>query len=130
MNVPLIPASWGELWDKITILQIKTHQFRTDASRTNALHELKLLSELAGPPSQVIAHFLVSLLAVNLRLWCIEDRLREHEAAGEFGPTFVALARSVYFENDERGRLKAEVNRLLKSRLVEEKQYSEYGQSL
>jgi hypothetical protein len=66
------------------------------------------------------------LLAVNTRLWRIEDAIRTKEAAGDFGPDFVALARAVYRENDERGRIKLALNRLLRSALVEEKQYSAY----
>jgi hypothetical protein len=61
---------------------------------------------------------------VNQRLWGIEDAVREKEATGDFGPEFVALARSVYRENDERARLKREINQLLNSVLVEEKEYS------
>ena len=67
-----------------------------------------------------------ALVAVMTRLWRIEDLIREKEAAGDFGPGFIALARAVYFENDERGRIKQEVNRMLRSALVEEKQYASY----
>jgi hypothetical protein len=60
------------------------------------------------------------------RLWRIEDLIREKEAAGDFGPGFVALARAVYRESDERGRVKQAINRVLASAMVEEKQYSAY----
>jgi hypothetical protein len=63
---------------------------------------------------------------VNQRLWSIEDRIREKDAKGDFGEEFVALARSVYRENDERGRIKQAINTLLGSVLVEVKQYSAY----
>ncbi len=72
---------------------------------------------------------LSGLLSVNLRLWRIEDLIREREAADDFGPAFIALARSVYHENDERGRIKAAINRVMGSDVVEEKQYSPYGQA-
>jgi hypothetical protein len=74
-----------------------------------------------------MAHLRWALLAVNTRLWAIEDRIREMEAAGAFGPAFVALARSVYHENDERGRIKRAINLALGSEVVEEKQYPAYG---
>jgi hypothetical protein len=124
---PLAPVSWGELWDKITILRIKVSRLRSDIARTNAERELRLLEEVAGTPAANLLPLLAALLAVNTRLWCIEDLIREKEAAGDFGAEFVRLARSVYQENDERGRIKADLNRRLNSLVVEEKQYSPYG---
>ena len=73
-----------------------------------------------------MAELLDDLRAVNMRLWRIEDEIREHERACDFGPGFVALARAVYHENDERGRIKRALNQALGSALVEEKQYSAY----
>ena len=127
--MPLVPVSWGEVWDKITILEIKTRRLRDPSAQAHAAHELALLREAAGVPPAEIAVPLSSLRAVNARLWRIEDLIREREAAGDFGPGFIALARSVYRENDERGRIKAELNRRLRSEVVEEKQYSAYGPS-
>lgn len=124
---PTIPVSWGELLDKITILEIKTHRLRASDARANAARELALLRQAADAAGPSIEVWRWALLAVNTRLWRIEDRLREKEAAGDFGPGFVALARTVYHENDERGRLKAALNRLLQSAVVEEKQYPRYG---
>jgi hypothetical protein len=69
---------------------------------------------------------MAALRAVNTRLWRIEDLIREKDAANDFGTSFVALARSVYHENDERGRIKQALNQRLGSALVEEKQYSAY----
>jgi hypothetical protein len=125
MSTPLIPISWGELLDKISILAIKVDRLRSADARANAQRELALLRGAAGDVGRV-AELEAALLAVNMRLWRIEDLIREKEAAGDFGPGFVALARSVYRENDERGRIKAAINRALGSVLVEEKQYAEY----
>jgi HAMP domain-containing protein len=125
MTSPAIPVSWGELLDKIAILQIKSQRLRAPAARANAAHELALLRQ-AGTHPQPMPELEVALLAANTRLWRIEDLIREKEAAGDFGPAFVALARAVYHENDERGRIKQAINRLLQSALVEEKQYSQY----
>lgn len=129
MSAPLVPVSWGELWDKIAILRIKAGRLRNPAAQANAAHELTLLIAVAGKPPPAIAPMLSGLLNVNLRLWRIEDLIREREAARDFGPAFTALARSVYHENDERGRIKAAINRVMGSDVVEEKQYSPYGQT-
>jgi predicted DCC family thiol-disulfide oxidoreductase YuxK len=125
MTMPSIPVSWGELLDKITILEIKTHRLRDGASVANAAHELALLRQAAGVLVGVAA-LVDGLRAVNTRLWRIEDLIREQERAGNFGPRFVALARAVYHENDERGRIKRALNQAMGSALVEEKQYSGY----
>jgi Family of unknown function (DUF6165) len=122
---PVVPVSWGELLDKIAILMIKVERLRGPEARVNAARELTVLRAAAGGVLGVEA-LTAALLAVNTRLWRIEDLIREKEAAGDFGPGFVALARSVYRENDERGRIKAAINRTLRSALVEEKQYAGY----
>jgi intein/homing endonuclease len=67
-----------------------------------------------------------ALKRANEKLWTIEDRIREKEASRSFDQEFIELARSVYRNNDERGRLKRDINLLLNSELVEEKQYSAY----
>ncbi len=125
MSMPQIPVSWGELLDKIAILEIKTDRIRNETARANAAQELALLRDVAGAPKG-IAELMAALRAVNLRLWRIEDRIREHESAADFGPGFIALARAVYHENDERGRIKRALNQALGSALVEEKHYSGY----
>jgi hypothetical protein len=125
MNSPLIPVSWGELLDKIAILTIKVERLRGFEARANAARELGLLQAAAGG-ARGVPELEAALLAVNIRLWRIEDLIRERDAAGDFGPSFVALARAVYRENDERGRIKAAINRVLDSALVEEKQYAGY----
>jgi hypothetical protein len=125
MTAPMIPVSWGELLDKITILEIKTERLRDPGAAANAARELALLCDVMGDTTSVEV-LRTALLAVNTRLWRIEDLIRDKERAGDFGPGFVALARSVYRENDERGRIKQAVNRVLRSTLVEEKQYARY----
>jgi hypothetical protein len=121
----MIPVSWGELLDKISILEIKVNRLYSADARANAARELALLHRAAGSPPGV-AELRFALLAVNTRLWWIEDQIRRKEAEADFGPAFVALARSVYRENDERGRIKQALNRVLHSPLVEEKQYPAY----
>jgi len=125
MSTPTIPVSWGELLDKIAILEIKTNRLRAPEARASAAAELRLLRQAASDAPDTAA-LAAALLAVNTRLWRIEDLIREKEAAGDFGPGFIALARAVYYENDERGRIKQALNQQLRSALVEQKQYAAY----
>ena len=128
-DAPLVPISWGELIDKITILEIKRDRLRDSGAVENTVRELAALCDVLAaldPAPAGLAEARAALGVVNSRLWEIEDAIREHEARGDFGKSFVALARSVYRENDERGRLKRTINLLLGSRFVEEKQYAAY----
>jgi hypothetical protein len=129
MPDPIVPVSWGELLDKVAILEIKRARLRSPAAVANTERELAALAPaltMLEPALAGLADLRVALTAVNQRLWIIEDQIREKDAQGDFGPVFVALARSVYRENDERGRIKRAINTMLGSGLVEEKQYSAY----
>ncbi len=126
----LIPVSWGELLDKITILQIKSERMKDAAKLANVRGELELLERVrdrqaAGPEG--LAGLVAELRAVNERLWEIEDAIRGCERRRDFGEEFVELARSVYFTNDRRADLKYRINRLLGSQVVEEKSYAPYA---
>ncbi len=129
MTTPLAPVSWGELLDKIAILEIKAERIAAPAALANVKNELAKLNtvaaEVAGRGAELTA-LRADLKRINETLWEIEDDIRAKEAAGEFDARFIALARAVYQSNDERGRLKREVNRVLGSGLVEEKQYTAY----
>lgn len=120
---PMAPVSWGELLDKITILEIKAERITAAPARANVGRELQLLRQVAAPvmAQPGLAPLLDDLRRVNAALWRIEDDIRAKEAAGDFGAGFVELARSVYLTNDERSALKRQVNALLRSELVEEK---------
>jgi hypothetical protein len=125
---PAVQISWGELIDKITILEIKSERLTAQQALQNVRHELAALSRpLEGieiPPN--LSYLRSKLRDINERLWQIEDSIRDKEARKEFDQEFIDLARSVYITNDERGRIKREINALLKSRLIEEKQYTPY----
>lgn len=127
-DMPYVPVSWGELLDKIVILEIKTKRLTSSQARANAARELALLGEIAHPvmASGQAAAPMARLKLVNQALWDIEDRIRDHERAGDFGPGFVELARSIYRHNDQRGALKREINLALGSALIEEKSYKPY----
>jgi hypothetical protein len=129
MTDPVIPVSWGELLDKVAILEIKRSRLRAPGAVAHVENELAALTPALAkldPGPAGLAELRSALAAVNQRLWTIEDRIREKDALGDFGAEFVALARSVYRENDERGRIKQAINSLLGSGIVEEKQYSVY----
>ena len=121
------PCSLGELIDKITILRIKAERIGQAEKLANVERELMLLERLAGEDctsGRPIDLLTDQLAAVNRRLWTIEDAIRACEREGDFGPRFVALARSVYCENDTRAAIKRAINTLAGSALVEEKSYA------
>ncbi|MET0252012.1 MAG: DUF6165 family protein [Novosphingobium sp.] len=124
-----MPVSWGELIDKITILRIKRERVGSDEARANVTRELALLERIAaGRMSDVgVVHWVRQLQTVNEALWEVEDAIREHEAAGDFGPSFIDLARSVYRNNDLRAAIKRKINQQLGSALIEEKSYRGAG---
>jgi hypothetical protein len=123
-----VPVSWGELLDKIAILQIKHDRIRNAVARANVARELGLLLGVAAEQLRrpVLAAPIARLRAVNEQLWEIEDSIRECEAANDFGPRFVHLARSVYRQNDLRSAIKREINEACGSALVEEKSYARW----
>lgn len=129
LETPVVKVSWGELFDKITILRIKTRRLTAPEKIRNAAHELAVLeaaTDVIGPLSPDLAEAVDDLTAVNEDLWVIEDDIRDCERAKDFGPRFVELARSVYVRNDERAAVKRRINDLLESEIVEEKSYAAY----
>ncbi len=129
MNTPLIPISWGELFDKITILQIKLENLQ----EKNALKNVKLEhDQLFSIFNQfflenTIANELINdLKLINQKLWNIEDLIRDKERNKIFDEKFIELARKVYFTNDERSRIKRSINETFGSEIVEEKSYADY----
>lgn len=130
MSLIQVPVSYGELIDKITILEIKSERISDAAKLANVREELDMLNAtwLRDEASSTdIGDERARLKAVNEALWAIEDHIRLKEKAQAFDAEFVELARSVYFRNDERARVKREINLKLGSQLVEEKSYQDYG---
>lgn len=125
----LAPISLGEAADKITILTIKSERIADTAKLANIRRELALLSqsffaEIArGPEFDAL---FARLKAINEALWRIEDDIRECEARGDFGETFIRLARAVYKTNDERAAVKRAIDALLGSEIREEKSYASH----
>ena len=124
-QTPLVPVSWGELLDKISILEIKAERITSAAAVANVRSELSLLSASAAPLATHpgLGEWKRALKEVNEALWDIEDRIREKEAEAKFDAAFIELARSVYVNNDRRARIKREINLAVGSQLIEEKSY-------
>lgn len=129
MNSPMVPISWGELFDKITILQIKLENLNSKSALKNVKREHSQLFAIFDKyyVEDIVANeLLVKLRQINQKLWNIEDSIRNKERVQLFDDQFIELARSVYFTNDERSRIKKTINNTFGSELVEEKSYSAY----
>ncbi len=125
----MIPVSWGELFDKLTILQIKVQRMRDPAKINNVRKELTELEKVlhtAEPLAAGVIEAMDELRLANSKLWDIEDEIRDCERAKRFDDEFVRLARAVYYTNDDRAALKKRINLLMGSELVEEKSYASY----
>ncbi len=125
----MVPVSPGEVIDKLTILELKSERIADPARLANVRHELSVLARVAAvlPGGADLAALRAELAAINATLWRIEDDIRLSEARRDFGPDFVALARSVYRTNDQRAEVKRRINLLLGSALIEEKSYADAG---
>ena len=125
----LVPIAPGELLDKISILEIKAERITHTEALANVQHELELLTELWRKTSLENAHIAelrAQLKHINEQLWQIEDDIRDCERDGDFGETFIELARAVYKTNDRRAVIKKQINMKLGSAIVEEKSYQDY----
>tara|TARA_B100000989_G_scaffold271430_1_gene228198 strand:+ start:126 stop:515 length:390 start_codon:yes stop_codon:yes gene_type:complete len=123
------PISVGELFDKITILEIKRVKIKDKNKLTHVKKELKLLKNIVNKKNinkRKISKIINQLKNVNIRLWNVEDKLRVYEKNKSFESEFVALARKVYFMNDKRAKLKNEINLRTNSQINEVKSYEKY----
>lgn len=130
MSVLSLPASFGEAADKLSILEIKRERIADPAKRANVEAELQLVSRALAERAKTVEAFdalFARLKATNERLWDIEEAIRAHERRADFGKAFVQLARAVYQINDERTRMKREIDLLFGSPILEEKSYVDHG---
>jgi hypothetical protein len=128
-STPLIPVSWGELIDKITILEIKRINIKQPNALANIDKELYFLTDILknhSNVSELTKDFKLQLLDVNKLLWQIEDDIRGKEIKQEFDIEFIELARKVYRLNDLRAKVKKTINQILNSELFEEKSYKNF----
>ena len=126
----LVEVPLGDVVDRVTILLLKERHLSDEGALANVRRELTALGQAwrgeGHAPMQRLPQW-AELSEVNGALWSVEDALREHEVEGDFGPEFVALARSVYQLNDRRAALKRAISLSLGSQLVEEKSYAGTG---
>ena len=122
------PISLGELVDKISILIIKKKNISDLIKLEHVIKELEFLKKTLKEyiSEDKIIKYIDKLININSKLWKIEDDIRECERKKIFDQTFIDLARSVYFTNDERANVKNDINKAFGSELVEVKSYEEY----
>jgi|TARA_B110000305_G_scaffold223254_1_gene267634 hypothetical protein len=123
-----ISVSVGEIFDKITILQIKQNKITDKEKLINVETELFEIKNIVNHYNndEVVNLLVRNLKNVNLQLWEIEDKIRIKESQKEFDKEFIELARSVYIVNDKRAKIKKDINLKTNSHLVEEKSYTSY----
>lgn len=123
------PISLGELLDKISILQIKKSNIKDNEKLKLIIEELTLLEKKLHDvfsDNINIKEYVDKFFIINSKLWAIEDHIRDCEKQKKFDQKFIELARSIYFTNDERSKLKLEINQKFGSKIVEVKSYSNY----
>jgi len=126
----LVPVSPGEVLDKITILEIKSERMSDADKLANVRSELALLQDSwskAVDEDDVVRDLHRELKEVNEALWEIEDAIRDKERLKDFDQAFIKLARSVYYTNDRRSKVKKQLNLHLGSQITEEKSYQDYS---
>ena len=126
----LAEISVGELYDKITILNIKLKKINDPKKLKNIKIELDTLLEQSNKinlkDDKTLKKYVEKLQDINEELWDIENNKRECEANKEFGDIFIKISREVHFKNDIRASIKKEINLLSNSKITEEKEYSKY----
>ena len=129
MKTPLIPISWGELFDKLTILQIKLKNLQDRDALKNVKLEYDQLYVIYNSNflEDKKAKLLINnLKQINEKLWDIEDKIRDKERNKTFDQEFIELARNVYITNDQRSLIKRNINKTFHSYIIEEKSYEDY----
>jgi len=129
MNKILVEVSVGELLDKISILEIKKEKIK-DSSKLNFINdEYNVLKEQLNTnvkSDEKLEKLFQSLKDINSKLWIIEDDKRMCEKNSDFGEKFIKLSRDVHFLNDDRAKIKLEINNLSGSKIKEIKEYTSY----
>ena len=129
MKAPSIPISWGELFDKLTILQIKLENLQDKNALKNVkieYNQLYIIYNKNFLENEKAKLFMINLKKINNKLWNIEDEIREKEKNKTFDEEFIKLARNVYITNDQRSYVKKKINKTFNSEIIEEKSYQDY----
>ena len=124
----LAPIAFGELVDKITILEIKSDRIADPAKNSNVRRELEVLNRVLADfaLTRSFADLKAELRRINEALWDLEDEVRRCEREKDFGPLFIEAARGIYKTNDRRAAVKRELNERAGSSLLEEKSYEDF----
>ena len=129
MNKILVEVSVGELLDKISILEIKKDKVKDEEKLKFIINEHEILKEQLDKnikADKKINKLYQSLKEINAKLWVIEDDKRQCEKESDFGEKFIKLSRDVHFLNDDRAKIKLEINNLTGSKIKEIKEYTSY----
>ena len=129
MNKILVEVSVGELFDKISILEIKKDKIKNKKKLKFVIDEYNVLKEQMVNKVKLdekLSGLFDTLKDINSKLWVIEDDIRDCERNKIFDQKFIELARSVYFTNDKRSAVKLEINKKFGSKIIEVKSYEQY----
>ena len=129
MNKILVEISVGELFDKLTILEIKQENIKDQEKLKYINDECSVLQDQINKnikPDPKLDELFKSLKKINAKLWVIEDDKRLCEKNSDFGEKFIKLSRDVHFLNDDRAKIKLQINNLTGSKIKEIKEYTEY----
>jgi len=129
MNKILVEVSIGELLDKISVLEIKKEKIKDPEKLKFINDEYNILNEQLKnnvKSDDKLNNLFKSLKEINSKLWVIEDEKRLCEKNSDFGEKFIKLSRDVHFLNDDRAKIKLEINKLTKSKIKEIKEYTNY----
>ena len=129
MDKILVEVSIGEFLDKISILDIKKDKIKDETKLEHILNEYKILKEEYDNKvknDDKLSKLYTSLKEINSKLWVIEDEKRLCEKNADFGEEFIKLSRDVHFLNDERAKIKLEINIHTGSKIKEIKEYTKY----
>ena len=129
MNKILVEVSVGELLDKISVLEIKKEKIKDPEKLKFINDEYNILNEQLKnnvKSEEKLDNLFKSLKEINSKLWVIEDEKRLCEKNSDFGEKFIKLSRDVHFLNDDRAKIKLEINKLTKSKIKEIKEYTNY----
>ena len=129
MNKIIVEVSIGELFDKISILEIKQEKIKDPEKLKFIKNEHSILKDQLKKNVESVDklnHLYQSLKEINAKLWIIEDDKRQCEKDKDFGEKFIKLSRDVHFLNDDRAKIKLEINNLTGSAIKEIKEYTSY----
>ena len=129
MNKILVEVSVGELLDKISVLEIKKEKIKDPEKLKFINDEYNILNEQLKnnvKSDDKLNNLFKSIKEINSKLWIIEDDKRLCEKNSDFGEKFIKLSRNVHFLNDDRAKIKLEINKHTKSKIKEIKVYTNY----